>query len=119
MVDRRSEIFQVASSAAAVAALLLVALRQLGAHVAKHVFAEIDGEAFNPKDKAPLLMAAYHRALETNWPLPVTLQDARRSLELITALYHAAETGTAVALPIGKEHPKYGGWRPQATAPRR
>jgi predicted dehydrogenase len=61
------------------------------------------------------LMAAYHQALESNGPLPVTLEDARRSLELITALYHAAETGTAVALPIGKEHPKYGGWRPGAT----
>jgi predicted dehydrogenase len=62
------------------------------------------------------LMAAYHRALETDGPLPVTLQDARRSLELITALYHAAETGMPVALPIGKEHPKYGGWRPGAAA---
>jgi len=61
------------------------------------------------------LMAAYHQALESNGPLPVTIKDARRSLELITALYHAAETGTAVALPIGKEHPKYGGWRPGAT----
>ena len=65
-------------------------------------------------------MAAYHQALETNGPLPVTLQDARRSLELITALYHAAETGTAATLPIGKEHPKYRGWRPEAAAaPRR
>ena len=62
------------------------------------------------------LMAAYHQALETNGPLPVTLQDARRSLELITALYHTAETGATVALPIGKKHPKYGGWRPEAAA---
>ena len=44
----------------------------------------------------------------------MTLADARRSLELITALYHAAETGTAVTLPIGKDHPKYRGWRPAA-----
>ena len=29
------------------------------------------------------LMAAYHQALESNGPLPVTLDDARRSLELI------------------------------------
>src|SRR5262249_14343884 len=66
------------------------------------------------------LMAAYQQALETSGPLPVTLQDARRSLELITALYHAAETGAPVTLPIGKEHPKYDGWRPAAaTAPRR
>ncbi|QAU48883.1 Gfo/Idh/MocA family protein [Bradyrhizobium guangzhouense] len=64
------------------------------------------------------LMAAYHQALETDSPLPVTLKDARRSLELITALYHAAETGEAVVLPIGKDHPKYRSWRPAATAPR-
>jgi predicted dehydrogenase len=64
------------------------------------------------------LMASYHHALETAGPLPVTLADARRSLELITALYHAAETGAAVALPIGMNHPKYGSWRPlAATAP--
>lgn len=60
------------------------------------------------------LMAAYHQALETDGPLPVTLKDARRSLELITALYHAAETGTPVALPIGKDYPKYRSWRPAA-----
>jgi predicted dehydrogenase len=62
------------------------------------------------------LMASYCEALETGGPLPVTLADARRSLELITALYHAAETGAAVSLPIGKDHPKYGGWRPGAAA---
>ena len=64
-------------------------------------------------------LAAYHQALETGGPLPVTLSDARRSLELITALYHAAETGAAVALPIGKDHPKYRGWRPAGSAPHR
>lgn len=44
---------------------------------------------------------------------PVTLADARASLELITALYHSAQTGQPVELPIGADHPKYGGWRPQ------
>src|SRR3954471_4329163 len=62
------------------------------------------------------LMASYHRALEGGGEWPVTLADARRSLELITALYHAAETGAAVSLPIGKGHPKYGDWRPAAVA---
>lgn len=42
----------------------------------------------------------------------VTLADARRSLELITALYHSAETGQSVALPIGPAHEKYGNWVP-------
>jgi predicted dehydrogenase len=62
------------------------------------------------------LMAAYHQALDAGTELPVTLADARRSLELITALYHAAETGAAVTLPIGKDHPKYRSWRPAAGA---
>jgi predicted dehydrogenase len=58
------------------------------------------------------LMTSYHQALEAAGPLPVTLADARRSLELITALYDSAETGEPVFLPIGKDRPKYGGWRP-------
>jgi predicted dehydrogenase len=43
--------------------------------------------------------------------LPVTLADARRSLELVTALYHSAATGVAVHLPIASDHPRYNGWR--------
>lgn len=58
------------------------------------------------------LLASYHRALANQGPLPVTLADARRSLELITALYHSAETGRSVALPIEVTHLKYAGWRP-------
>lgn len=53
----------------------------------------------------------YHQALHTNTELPVTLADARAALELITALYHSAETGQVVELPIGPDHPKYAGWR--------
>ena len=58
------------------------------------------------------LFAQYWTALETGTALPVTLADARRSLELITALFHSAETGTPVSLPIGPDHPKYRSWRP-------
>jgi predicted dehydrogenase len=60
------------------------------------------------------LMDRYHEALETGGALPVSLDDARRSLELITALYHSAERGEAVALPLGADHPKYHGWRPRS-----
>ena len=45
--------------------------------------------------------------------LAVSLADARRSLELVTALYHSAATDTVVTLPIGPDHPKYHGWRSQ------
>ncbi|HUN48468.1 MAG TPA: Gfo/Idh/MocA family oxidoreductase [Stellaceae bacterium] len=58
------------------------------------------------------LFARYHQALAEGSEFPVTLADARRSLELVTALFHSAETGTAVPLPIGPAHPKYRSWRP-------
>jgi predicted dehydrogenase len=54
--------------------------------------------------------AAFHAALENGTEFPVTLQDARRSLELITALFHASETDESVALPISREHVRYQGW---------
>lgn len=56
------------------------------------------------------LTEAYHCALTKGGALPVTIDDARRSLELVTALYHSAATGAAVALPIGLEHSNYRGW---------
>jgi predicted dehydrogenase len=56
--------------------------------------------------------AAYHAALTTRAALPVTLADARSSLELATTFYHSAATGAAVALPIAADHPSYNGWPP-------
>jgi len=58
------------------------------------------------------LFQRYHAALESGGALPVTLADARRSLELITALYDSAERGQPITLPIGPEHSKYRSWRP-------
>ena len=40
-----------------------------------------------------------HRALTEGGPLPVSIADARPSLELLTAAYHSARTGAAVQLP--------------------
>ena len=42
---------------------------------------------------------------------PVTLADARAALEIVTAMYHAAEVRREVTLPITPDHPAYGGWR--------
>ena len=56
--------------------------------------------------------ARFHIALVNGTELPVTLADARNSLELITAIYHSAETGEIVNLPIDAGHPKYAGWQP-------
>jgi predicted dehydrogenase len=62
------------------------------------------------------LMQRFHVALAEGTELPVTLADARRSAELLTALFHSAETGAQVALPIGPDHQKYASWRPRVAA---
>jgi predicted dehydrogenase len=54
----------------------------------------------------------FYQALREQGDLPVTLADARRSLELITAIYHSARTGQAVELPLSSDHPLYEGWMP-------
>jgi predicted dehydrogenase len=51
-----------------------------------------------------------HAALIGGTELPVTVADARTSIELITAAYHSAATGETVKLPIGTDHPAYQGW---------
>ena len=51
-----------------------------------------------------------HKALTENGPLPVSIADARYSIELLTAAYYSAHSGAAVALPIGPDHPFYAGW---------
>ena len=56
--------------------------------------------------------ARLHAALTEGAPLPVTIDDARRSLELLTAAYYSVETGEAVNLPIGVDHSFYNGWLP-------
>jgi predicted dehydrogenase len=43
---------------------------------------------------------------------PVTLADARASLELLTALYDSARRGVDVELPLAADHPLYRGWLP-------
>ena len=58
--------------------------------------------------------ALIHDTLTQGSPTPVSLKDARQSLELITAIYYSAETGTAVTLPITKDHPRYSSWTPPA-----
>jgi predicted dehydrogenase len=54
----------------------------------------------------------FYQALRQQGELPVTLVDARRSMELITAIYYSARTGQAVELPLSSDHPLYQGWLP-------
>ncbi len=53
----------------------------------------------------------FYAALRGGGELPVTLAEARASLELVTALSYSSRTGQAVSLPLAAEHPFYAGWR--------
>ncbi|WAJ27334.1 Gfo/Idh/MocA family protein [Antarcticirhabdus aurantiaca] len=57
-------------------------------------------------------MAAFYAALVSGDAPPVTSRDSRASLELVTAVYHSAWTGTDVRLPVDATHPKYESWLP-------
>jgi predicted dehydrogenase len=58
----------------------------------------------------------FHRALAQDAELPVTLADARDSLELVTALYHSARIGQPVPLPLAPDHPLYASWLPSQSS---
>jgi predicted dehydrogenase len=60
--------------------------------------------------------AAFHRALARGDAPPVGVADARAAIELVTAIYHSSRSGEAVALPLGPDHPLYGGWLPEPTS---
>lgn len=51
-------------------------------------------------------------ALDAGREPPVTLADARASLEMLTALYSSARTAEDVILPISDDHPFYRSWLP-------
>jgi predicted dehydrogenase len=51
-------------------------------------------------------------ALVEGGSLPVELDDAQASLELVTAWYRSARTGSTEALPLTHDHPNRGSWRP-------
>lgn len=52
----------------------------------------------------------FYQALQNGGELPVTLDDARISIELVTAIYLSAETGQAVNLPLQAGQTGYNGW---------
>jgi len=56
----------------------------------------------------------FYHAIQNNIELPVTLNEARAALELITALYESARTRQAVSLPIAADQPNYSGWQPSS-----
>jgi predicted dehydrogenase len=62
-------------------------------------------------------LARFHRALADHGELPVTLGDARASLELVTAMYGSARTGEAISLPLDATSPGYESWLPPEERP--
>ena len=55
----------------------------------------------------------FHAAVVNDGEPPgLTLADARRSLELVTAGYQSQRTGLPAKLPIGPDHPLYRSWLP-------
>ena len=58
-------------------------------------------------------LADTHAAITSDAPLPVTLDDARRSLELVTAWYRSSRTGGPEALPLPPDHPDRDSWLPE------
>ena len=70
------------------------------------VFASVD---YRPSGFAGFFAALADR-LDGQGGREVTLNDGRRSLELVTAIYEAARNGAVVDLPLGEGHALYEGW---------
>ena len=64
----------------------------------------------HPEDYAGQL-AGYAAARASGGPLPVTLDDARRVLEVVTAMYVSARDDREVLLPLAPDDPARLGWR--------
>lgn len=57
-----------------------------------------------------------HQFLCEGGECPVTLDEARASIELATAIYASAESGRTIELPLRADHPVYHGCRPPRTS---
>jgi predicted dehydrogenase len=66
--------------------------------------------AVPPSGFAGQFMDLYQH-LHNGSPLTVSLADARRSLELVTAMYTSAAHGSLEELPVDLSHPRYSDWR--------
>lgn len=55
---------------------------------------------------------AVHSDLATGSASAVTIEDARHSIELVTAIYQAARSGQRQSLPLPRNAPLYAGWQP-------
>ncbi len=60
-----------------------------------------------PYEGHPGQLEAMLTALETDGPVPITAEDGRRTIELITAIYEAGALHRAVQLPLNRDDPFY------------
>jgi predicted dehydrogenase len=75
--------------------------------------AEIDAalqDLTQRQDSFAGLLEALHPALDGTADWPLTLQDAERSLELISAIYYSSANNTPVELPLPPDHAVRDGW---------
>lgn len=76
--------------------------------------AEFDAEVAGLKSVSTrfhgLLEETYKALVGAAGAAPVTLEDARHSIELITAIYQASRDDVVVSLPLDETHPLYNGW---------
>jgi len=49
----------------------------------------------------------FYRALVDGTEVPVTLADARATLEIVAGTYYSSQASVPVSFPIGPGHPKY------------
>ena len=57
-------------------------------------------------------LTAVSDALTRGGTSAVSLDEGAASIELVTAIYHAARSGESVMLPLSENHPLYQGWAP-------
>jgi predicted dehydrogenase len=71
--------------------------------------------AVDPEPGSEDYVGQYERYAATRaggGPPPVTLDDAARVLEVVTAIYTSAGDGAEVELPLAPDHPARDGWAP-------
>ncbi len=65
----------------------------------------------------PLFTGQFQRfvdSLVNGDPFPITLDDSQATLELVTAWYRSARTGSVETLPLPPDHPDRASWQPLA-----
>ena len=60
-----------------------------------------------PYEHHPGQLEAMLTALETDGPVPITGEEGRRTIELITAIYESGSLRRSVTLPLAKDDPFY------------